>query len=89
MEFLLNVCRCRVSEVSQLDVTEFEIIEEICRIEMSIKDKARRINPLADDYADHSGTRESDKNDVRRVFEISEFPEDVQKAAEGFSGLKG
>ncbi|MDX8466340.1 YciI family protein [Mesorhizobium sp. VK23B] len=32
---------------------------------------------------------ENDVIEVRRVQELSDFPEDVQKAAEGFSGLKG
>ncbi len=31
---------------------------------------------------------ENDVIEVRRVQEMSDFPEDVQKAAEGFSGLK-
>lgn len=32
---------------------------------------------------------EDDVIEVRRIFEISEFPEDVQKVAEGFDELKG
>ena len=32
---------------------------------------------------------ENDVIEVRRVFEMSDFPEDVQKAAEGFGELKG
>ncbi|CDX21984.1 conserved exported hypothetical protein [Mesorhizobium plurifarium] len=31
---------------------------------------------------------DNDVIEVRRVQEVSDFPEDVQKAAEGFSGLK-
>ncbi|RWA68444.1 YciI family protein [Mesorhizobium sp.] len=31
---------------------------------------------------------ENDVIEIRRVQEMSDFPEDVQKAAEGFSGLK-
>jgi hypothetical protein len=32
---------------------------------------------------------DNDVIEIRRVHEMSEFPEDVQKAAEGFSKLKG
>ncbi|TIP47867.1 MAG: YciI family protein, partial [Mesorhizobium sp.] len=32
---------------------------------------------------------ENDVIEIRRVFEMNDFPEDVQKVAEGFGELKG
>ncbi len=41
------------------------------------------------EWARRCPASENDVIEVRRVHEMSEFPEDVQKAAEGFSELKG
>ncbi|AYG67336.1 MULTISPECIES: YciI family protein [unclassified Rhizobium] len=41
------------------------------------------------EWARRCPASESDVIEVRRIFEMSEFPEDVQKAAEGFDELKG
>jgi hypothetical protein len=41
------------------------------------------------EWARRCPASENDVIEIRRVQEMSEFPEDVQKAAEGFSELKG
>ncbi len=41
------------------------------------------------EWARRCPASENDVIEIRRVHEMSEFPEDVQKAAEGFSELKG
>ena len=41
------------------------------------------------EWARRCPASENDMIEIRRVHEMSEFPEDVQKAAEGFSELKG
>ncbi len=41
------------------------------------------------EWARRCPASEDDVIEIRRVHEMSEFPEDVQKAAEGFSELKG
>src|SRR5713226_5024568 len=41
------------------------------------------------EWARRCPASENDVLEIRRVHEMSEFPEDVQKAAEGFSELKG
>jgi hypothetical protein len=41
------------------------------------------------EWARRCPASENDMIEIRRVFEMSEFPEDVQKAAEGFGELKG
>ncbi|MDX8480383.1 YciI family protein [Mesorhizobium sp. VK24D] len=41
------------------------------------------------EWARRCPASENDIIEVRRVQEMSDFPEDVRKAAEGFSGLKG
>ncbi|MGG6897786.1 YciI family protein [Rhizobium sp. BR 315] len=41
------------------------------------------------EWARRCPASEDDIIEVRRIHEMSEFPEDVQKAAEGFSELKG
>jgi hypothetical protein len=41
------------------------------------------------EWARRCPASENDVIEIRRVHEMSEFPEDVQKAAEGFSVLKG
>lgn len=41
------------------------------------------------EWARRCPASENDVIEIRRVHEMSEFPEDVQKAAEGFKELKG
>jgi hypothetical protein len=41
------------------------------------------------EWARRCPASENDVIEIRRVHEMSEFPEDLQKAAEGFSELKG
>jgi hypothetical protein len=41
------------------------------------------------EWARRCPASENDVIEIRRVHEMSEFPEDVQKAAEGFGELKG
>ena len=41
------------------------------------------------EWARRCPASENDVIEIRRVHEMSEFPEDVRKAAEGFSELKG
>jgi hypothetical protein len=48
-----------------------------------------RAREEAIEWARRCPASNNDVIEVRRVHEMSEFPEDVQKAAEGFSELKG
>ncbi len=44
-------------EIPMLDTVEFRVIEEVCRVDHLVRWRARRLNPAAEDYADHAGQR--------------------------------
>jgi hypothetical protein len=59
-----------------------EVLGGYCMIEVRSREEAI-------EWARRCPASDNDIIEVRRVHEMSEFPEDVQKAAEGFSELKG
>jgi hypothetical protein len=59
-----------------------EVIGGYWLIDVSSRDEAI-------EWARRCPASENDVIEIRRIHEMSEFPEDVRKAAEGFSDLKG
>jgi len=60
-------CRARRSEaILELDKVEFEVIQEICRVDHLVRWSARRLNPASEDYDGHANKRTFDSRVVSK-----------------------